>query len=107
MTFYYYRHVEIDFSLILDLNIGPSCRSLCNANEGILLRADSSISTAYLNFYYNKQNRGNDRGRRVPQLHFIDGGRVSLSYDNNVTFIKYQEHLMKPLDCRCIMYQVL
>ena len=52
-----------------------------------MLRADSSISTAYLSFYYNLQ-KIDKHVSRVPQLQFLDEGRISLSYDNLATNIK-------------------
>ena len=79
----------IDFSMILNLNIRPNCRRLCNANEGMLLRADSALSTAYLHFYYDKTNYDHHK-TRIPQFKYLDDSRsrVQLSYDNHVTDIR-------------------
>ena len=79
----------INFSMILNFNLPPACRRLCNANEGMLLRADSALSTAYLHFYYDRPNYPTRQPTRIPQFQPLDdNGRVQLTYDNHVTYVR-------------------
>ena len=68
--------------MILKYNPKPTdCASLNTANEGILLKANSSDSTHYLQFYYD-QNRHVSIGSRVPLLEFLANQTVNLTYYN-------------------------
>ena len=57
------------------------CAGLNAANEGILLKANSSDSTHYLQFYYG-ENRHESTGSRVPLLEFLANQTVNLTYSN-------------------------
>ena len=80
---YKYRNVTIHFSMILKYNPMPThCASLNAANEGILLKANSTDSTHYLQFYYD-QNNHESTGSRVPLLEFLANQTlVNLTYSN-------------------------
>ena len=68
--------------MILKYNLKPTdCSGLNTANEGILLKANSSDSTHYLQFYYG-QNRHESTGSRVPLLEFLANQTVNLTYSN-------------------------
>ena len=56
------------------------CANLNAANEGILLKADSSNSTHYLQFYYDQKHHRSS-GSRIPLLEFLDNNTmVNLTY---------------------------
>ena len=75
------RNVTIHFSMILKYSPKPTnCSNLNAANEGILLKANSSNSTHYLQFYYD-QDYHKSTGPRVPLLQFLANNEmVNLTY---------------------------
>ena len=75
-----YRDISLKFSLILKYKVQPTtCADLNAANEGVLVKADSTNSTDYLNFYY-EQTCHESSGNRIPLIHFLDGEKVNLTY---------------------------
>ena len=90
-----YRNVTIHFSMILKYNnpMPTDCANLNAANEGILLKANSSDSTHYLHFYYG-QNTHKSTGSRVPLVEILANQTlVNLTYSNESfvvsgTFVK-------------------